>query len=42
MKGCALLQGSWRWGDVNGEMRRAHVGEWHVSSAWVWSESGGI
>jgi hypothetical protein len=41
VKGCALLQGSRRWGDVSGEVRRVCMGEQDMSSAWVRSEWGG-
>jgi hypothetical protein len=40
VKRCVLLQGSRWWGDVNRGMRRACMGEQHMSSAWVRSESG--
>jgi hypothetical protein len=42
-KGCALLQGSWRSGDVSGGRRTACTGELSVSSAREQSEwaSGG-
>jgi hypothetical protein len=41
-KGCALLQGSQRWGGVSGETRMARMAGWDTSSVWVQSEWGGI
>jgi hypothetical protein len=42
VKGCALLQGSRRSGDVSGQTRRVCMGEGHMSSVWVRNESGGV
>jgi hypothetical protein len=41
-KGCALLGGSWRWGDVSREMRTVCMVEWDMLLVWVWSEWGDI
>jgi hypothetical protein len=38
VKGCALLQGLWRWGDVSRGRRTGCAGEQSVLSALEWNE----